>query len=186
MKKIKTCLLLLTLLVSLTSCSNKGGNTINNDIYTYKQFQSIYQNMIDKLSFNHYKKLEDTKETNFVFIDKKMSLGKRELLTLDGKQNHTETQERIVYKSKDNTKILMIDMIYLKKSLDDDMVYINFFPTDLKERESLLLYDDLLLSKNNLLFQMTLISTNGKSLSLKESYDINVQLVDYIKEIKKP
>lgn len=187
MRKQVKIIFVLLLLISLTGCKeNKVSSKNQKDLYSYNQYKEIFSKMMDNLKFNNYIKIEETSGTNFIFIDKEMSLGKREVLTKDGKQSDTETQERIVYKNKINSNILYIDIIFLRDSIGDDMIYLNEIPIDTKKYKSVHLYDNRLLSRGNLLFQMTLISTNGKKLAEEDIYEVNVKLANYIKKIKKP
>lgn len=155
------------------------------DVISHKKYQKIFLRMVKSLKFKDYNFVEATEAANITAIEKDFSFGKRENLTLDGKQSHLETQERLVYEKKDKSAYLIVDLIYLNKPLENDMVYWNARNGEaFKENSPLRIYDDNLLVVNNLLIQTMILSTNGKGLLSEESYNVTKELIDYIEEQK--
>jgi len=103
--------------------SNKVQESEHESILTYQEYRKLFNDMGSQLVIPNAKLIEKTDDVNLVAIDKSFSFGTRSVLTLNGDQTNQETQERIVYKDKDSEIITLIDLIYLKSFLGNDMIF---------------------------------------------------------------
>ncbi|WP_406879729.1 hypothetical protein [Paenibacillus barengoltzii] len=161
-KKKKVILFLLTFLI-LFGCSKQPShpNEIDKSLISYEQYRSLFKNMAIELELPSSKMIEKTDDINLVAIDKEFSLGKRSVLTVDGEQSDTETQERIYYQD-ENHIITIIDLIYLNASLGKDMIFWPTKQTDTyREQNFLHKYDECMISYNNIIVKVTQVSPEG-------------------------
>lgn len=130
---------------------------------SYEQYRDLFNNMSQKLQLAQFSFLESTKGSNIVAIDKDWSFGSRSMLTLEGKPSDTETQERIIYKKKDGT-LLLIDLIYLKDILSNDLIFWPTQETEANKTEDVLKsFDEAMLSYKNVIVKITIISKTQKT-----------------------
>lgn len=153
-------------LLMLVGCSKSSPpsyamNEVDPTMISYEQYRALFRNMAAQLELPSSKLIEKTDDINLVAIDKEFSLGKRSILTLDGEQSNTETQERIYYQD-GNQVITVIDLIYLNASLGKDMI---FWPTKqtntYNEHDFLHNYDECMISYNNILVKISRVSPEG-------------------------
>lgn len=170
MKKIWMNMIIIILMLSLTACSiastDKNVNSENtleseHKLISYDEFQEIFNTIGKKLNISGYSIKGSTIDSNIVIIDKENSFGKRNFLTINGNEDSQETQERIIFENKSKKCICLIDLIYLKSSIEKDLIFSHTFnPYDLENADLINKIDSLVLSYNNLLIKITIISDN--------------------------
>ncbi|KJD44866.1 hypothetical protein [Paenibacillus terrae] len=130
---------------------------------SYAQYRDLFMDMSEKLQLAPFNFLESTQGNNIVAIEKDWSFGARSMLTRDGKPTDEETQERIIYKKKDDT-LLLIDLIYLKDTLSNDLVFWPTHETEAYKKEAVLQsFDEAMLTYKNVIVKITLISKRQKA-----------------------
>ncbi|CCQ97251.1 conserved hypothetical protein [[Clostridium] ultunense Esp] len=136
--------------------------------------------MGSQLVIPNAEKVEKSDATNLVAIDRSFSFGTRSIITLTGDQTDQETQERIAYKDVDTGTIILIDLIYLKSYLGNDMV---FWPTqalEIYEKEPVLKnYDEAMVSYHNVLVKVSLISKD-KPVEFQKKYNTLKAVISYL------
>lgn len=175
-------------LLMLVGCSKSSPNTAMNEVdhtmISYEQYRALFRNMAAQLELPSSKLIEKTDDINLVAIDKEFSLGKRAILTLDGEESNTETQERIYYQDKKQV-ITVIDLVYLNASLGKDMI---FWPTNstdtYNEHDFLHNYDECMISYNNILVKISRISPKG-GLDFSEMRQTVQAVASYLQSYKR-
>ncbi|MCA1296654.1 hypothetical protein LBW89_26950 [Paenibacillus sp. alder61] len=174
-------------LLMLVGCSKSSPNTVMNEVdhtmISYEQYRALFRNMAAQLELPSSKLIEKTDDINLVAIDKEFSLGKKSILTLDGEQSNTETQERIYYQD-GNQVITVIDLIYLNASLGKDMI---FWPTKqtntYNEHDFLHNYDECMISYDNILVKISRVSPEG-GLNFSEMQQTVQAVASYLQSYK--
>ncbi|WP_149096324.1 hypothetical protein [Paenibacillus terrae] len=130
---------------------------------SYAQYRDLFTDMSQKLQLTPFNFLESTQGNNIVAIEKDWSFGTRSMLTRDGKPTDEETQERIINKKQDDT-LLLIDLIYLKDTLSNDLVFWPTHETEAYKKEAVLQsFDEAMLTYKNVIVKITLISKKQKA-----------------------
>ena len=169
-KRIEIIVIIISIFVSafLSGCSKKT------ELISYDEYNKLFNDISKNFTPPNLTKTFSQDQLMLVAIDKENSFGKRQFLTLDGEQSHTPTQKKIIYESKELKCTILIDIIYLNKELDKDMVYWNSYPSQG--------YGDIVLSYRNLLINMTKFSEG------EESGDIlrrtSLKMVEYLNNYK--
>lgn len=144
--------------------SVKSNSNQSQTLISYDNYKKLFNDMSEKFLPAGFSKEAATDNVSIVAINKESSFGKRENLTVDGKQSDQETQKRIAYEDKEHKYILFIDIIYLNKELDKDLVYWNTnFLEKYKNNSLISKFDDNILSYHNLLIKMTMFSEGESS-----------------------
>lgn len=185
----KNVILLASLMIFLfTGCEADQGNIQTNQVQqrdqatvlSYQAFRQLFDDMGSQLVIPNAEKVEKSDATNLVAIDRSFSFGTRSILTLNGDQTDQETQERIAYKDVDTGTIILIDLIYLKSYLGNDMV---FWPTqalEIYEKEPVLKkYDEAMVSYHNVLVKVSLISKD-KPVEFQKKYNTLKAVISYL------
>ncbi len=160
--------------------SNKVQESEHESILTYQEYRKLFNDMGSQLVIPNAKLIEKTDDVNLVAIDKSFSFGTRSVLTLNGDLTNQETQERIVYKDKDSEIITLIDLIYLKSFLGNDMIFWPSHETETFKQEPMLKkYEECIVSYKNILIKVTLISTD-KPLEYKKKFDTFNSVISYL------
>lgn len=184
----KLAIVLIFGLLMLVCCSKSSPpsyamNEVDHTMISYEQYRALFRNMAAQLELPSSKLIEKTDDINLVAIDKEFSLGKRSILTLDGEQSNTETQERIYYQDKKQV-ITVIDLVYLNTSLGKDMI---FWPTNstdtYNEHDFLHNYDECMLSYDNILVKISRVSPEG-SLDFSEMQQTVQAVSSYLQSYK--
>ncbi|MEF2966107.1 hypothetical protein V3851_09725 [Paenibacillus sp. M1] len=187
MIKKRLVILFISTFLILFGCSNQSPNSsineVDNKLFSYEQYRTLFNDMAAQLKLPSSKMIEKTDDTNLVAIDKEFSLGKRSILTLDGEQSNTETQERIYYQD-ENQVITIIDLVYLNTSLGKDMI---FWPTKsadtYNENNFLHNYDECMISYDNILVKVSRVSPEG-GLSFPEMQQTVQAVSSYLQSYK--
>ncbi|HHT88573.1 MAG TPA: hypothetical protein GX002_06155 [Clostridiales bacterium] len=185
-KYISLYLLLLVLGILTQGClknQTKQTNLDNdNGIISYEQYRKLFSDLSENFLPKDCVKLTATENLHLVIVDKDNSFGKRGFLTLDGEQSDTSTQQSICYESINKEYILYIELIYLNKELDNDLVYWHSNFADGFIDESLAkMYDENILSFHNILVKMTLLRKSDSSTSTFEFFRLTtLDMVDFL------
>ncbi|MTI48300.1 MAG: hypothetical protein FH761_10685 [Firmicutes bacterium] len=176
----KYILLILTTILVLTSCSNSESSNINDNslFISYEQYSDLFKNISLNLELKGYDEKKYTNESNLIFIDKHFSFGKREYLTLDGEQSNTETQEMIIFSNSDESKYVILDLMYIKAHLEKDLVYIKSKAIDIPSStyEKINQY---IFSYYNVLIKVTLVN-DKEPVSFEQSYAVADSILDFL------
>lgn len=131
----------------------------NSELYSYQKYQELFNKSSTGLIFSDAHLIDSTKDTNIVAIDPADSFNTRSFLTLNGDQTKETTQKQLIYKDANQDSFTIIDMIYLKHSLDQDMVSWPSKALQTYQNEQILnQYDTCLIAYRNILVQVTRIS----------------------------
>jgi len=185
----KNVILLASLIIFVfTGCEADQGNIQTNQVQqkdqapvlSYQAFRRLFDDMGDQLIIPNAEKVEKSDATNLVAIDRSFSFGTRSILTLNGDQTDQETQERIVYKDIDTGTIILIDLIYLKSYLGNDMVLWPTQALEIYEKEPFLKkYAEAMVSYHNVLVKVSLIS-NDKPVEFQKKYNTVKAVISYL------
>lgn len=161
--------------------SLKVDTSKKDDSMSYTQYRDLFADMSQKLHLDSFNYIESTQGSNVVAIDKDWSFGARSMLTREGKPTDEETQERIIYKRKDDT-LLLIDLIYLKDAVGNDMVLWPTHETKAYQKEAVLQsLDEAMLTYKNVIVKITLI-TKGQKAELSDMQSVLGSVTSFIKE----
>ncbi len=144
-------------LLSMAGC--KDGNNQEAESLTYDEYVTLYQEMSQEFLPPDLSKVPLKDKIAMIAVDKKASFGKRNFLTVSGEQSERVTQRRIAYENTNKKHIVFLDLIYLNKPLDNDLIYWNSHSID-KFRDNALLkkFNDNILSYHNILIKITMFS----------------------------
>lgn len=182
MKRIISIFLIIVTasVIFIQGCSNTSKKE-SSTFMSYDQYRQLFTDISKEFTPASFKNVASTDFFNLVGINKEASFNKREFLTLKGDKSPEETQERIVYVSEDSNCVLFIDIIYLSKELDNDLVYwdtgfIGYEKyTDLAGN-----FNDIILSYHNTLLKLSLIVNNDSENAVSILSDINESFVKYL------
>ncbi|WP_149096502.1 hypothetical protein [Paenibacillus terrae] len=167
---------------SVPAPSVKVDNSKKDGSLSYTQYRDLFADMSQKLQLEPFNFLESTQGSNVVAIDKDWSFGARTMLTRDGKPTDEETQERIIYKNKDDT-LLLIDLIYLKDTLSNDLVLWPTHETEAYQKEAVLQsFDEAMLTYKNVIVKITLITKEPKA-ELSDMQSVLKSVTSFIKKV---
>lgn len=169
----------------LPGCQNDSTSEVNEQkqILTYEQFRKLFNDMATNISIPNSKQVEKTDGLNLVAIDKNFSFGKRLFLTLNGDQSDEETQERIIFKD-ENGIITLIDLIYLKSFVGNDLILWPTHETKTFKSESIMKqFDEAIVSYNNVLVKISQIS-DDKPLQLQNMYETIESMTSFLQSYK--
>ncbi|MFD2671112.1 hypothetical protein [Marinicrinis sediminis] len=186
--KSKYLIVFLILLFSLAGCQEKNQNLKESknagakEIFSYAEFRDLFKDMSQNIQILDFKKIEQTEGTDMIAIDKEFSFGKRKMLTYSGEQNDDETQETIRFEDKANGIIIIIDLIYLRNSIGNDMLFWSINNSEyFKDNVNVNRYKEGIFSIENILVKVEIISDNG-NLPTGSDYDIFKSVVDYLED----
>ncbi len=130
-------------------------------IYSYEQYQELFDKSSTGLIFSDADLIDTTKDINLVAIDTADSFNTRSFLTLNGDQSDETTQKQLIYKDTNGDALTIVDMIYLKKSMSQDMISWSSKALESYKKEPILdQYDTCSIAYDNILVQITRISKN--------------------------
>lgn len=162
-KNFFICLLttILFTLVILSSCEKK------NNYLEYEDFTSLFIKMNNEVKLDDYYNLGGNEGLNIVAIDDRLSFGRRSWLTLDNKQSEFPTQLRIEYMANNNSSMFTVDLIYLDKSLNDDLIYWNYPLIDNNDKNEFInnTYTENIISYKNILVKLSLFVIDSNKIT---------------------
>ncbi|MHB1654390.1 MAG: hypothetical protein ACYCVD_18260 [Desulfitobacteriaceae bacterium] len=126
MKKAILILLIVLSLISITGCTTENTNNKSEEVnFTYEQYQKLISLAKDGLIFKTVPmKLSQSYFSNptIIIVDKNMSFGKKNYLTLNNKQIDP-TQNFLTYEDKENDYKLIIGWIYTNINQGNNLLY---------------------------------------------------------------
>ena len=183
MRKTLIFCFLISMLV-FSSCESKTKSD-NVDFIDYEKFTTLFYKMNTEMKLTNYVNLGGNEGVELVYIDKRLSFDKRNYLTLDNEQSNLSTQQRIEYKDDDDKILLVIDLIYLDKPLNNDLIYWSNPLSSNSENEFIReTFIENIVSYNNVLIKMSLFAIGSNKLNDSMLTDISVEVIDYIQSIK--
>lgn len=184
MKKFQLYSLVIILLLVLSACTNNNESTTKSpaESFTYEEYNDLFSKMNKSLHLPGYQLVESTSiKKSMIAIDKELSFGKREILTVDGNQNSNLTQERLIYKSDDSSRYTLLDIIFNDEYIGKDLL---LWPQQTDTTTSigyLKRYDTALLAYKNVLVQITSLSEN-KSVNPQEMEPLIKAVTSFLKD----
>lgn len=185
-KNILQFLILLVLCILIQGCSKNQTKQTNldneNNFISYEQYKELFSDLSESFLPNDCVKLTETENLYLIAIDKENSFGKRQFLTLDGEQSNTPTQQSLCYESTNKDFILYIDLIYLNKELDNDLIYWNSgFAGEFIDKDLADIYRENILSFHNILVKITLLRKNDSNTSTFDFFRLTtMEIVEYL------
>lgn len=160
-------------IIFLTSCGNTDKKM------SYDQFIMLAEDINKNLNIPNFINLEGNQGPQLVAIEKELAFDKRQYLTLDGEANDQVTQKRIEFKSNDNTYLAVIDVIYLDKVLNNDLIFWSYPLENNKENEFLRkTFVENILSYKNCLIKISLIAVPNYTID-------DIKLTEFTKHVSK-
>jgi len=190
MKNLKRSTILLALIISIsliTSCNkvssdNQQKNTL---IISYEDYSKLFDDFESNFKIESFDKVVSSKDTTAIIaVDKDFSFGKRGYLTYTKEQDNTSTQKRIEYLNKEKDQMLTIDVTYLSKPLENDMVFSdNFFQANEGNFMRGKYTEDILSYKNILILSKVFSKNEDKDL-VKKEMNITREIAKYFSGTK--
>ncbi|WP_214804943.1 MULTISPECIES: hypothetical protein [unclassified Exiguobacterium] len=132
MKWRKKYLILLSSVFLIAGCTDdavtskpKSENkkvTVTNQIMNHDQFEQLFAHMNEHLKIDHFQLKASTRGSDFTIIDKELSFGKRNWLTVDGSSDSASTQESLYFEDKKQTTQLSVHFAYTDHYIGEDMI----------------------------------------------------------------
>ncbi|MBJ6363933.1 hypothetical protein ACFOQM_22150 [Paenibacillus sp. GCM10012307] len=156
--KLSPLLLIMFLALGISGCQNFN-NGPSDKLITYEEYSNLYRNFSTNFNPPDLTKVAIEDRIALVAIDKESSFGKRSYLTVSGQQDERVSQRRLAYENTSEKYIVFVDLIYLNKLLDNDLVYWNTNSINqYKDNALLKKFDDNILSYRNILIKITMFS----------------------------
>lgn len=175
--------LLITILI-FSSCESKTNNE-DTDFIEYNDFITIFNKINIEMKLTNYENLGGNEGVQLVYIDEQLSFGKRNYLTIDNEQSNLSTQQRIEYMNDDGKKLLVIDLIYLDKSLNNDLIYWSNPLSGNSENEFIRkTFTENIISYSNILVKTSLFAIGSSEIDSSMLTGISEEVVEYIQSIK--
>ncbi|KZZ84846.1 hypothetical protein [Bacillus sp. SJS] len=182
-------LLALFMLVGCNLNENQGVHTTTKvhaekkkpELITYDRYQSLLNELGNSIKVEGFQFKGASTDTQITIVGKKASFGKREFLTIGGKMDGKETNERVFFENNNTNVVTVLDLIYLEKPMDNDMLYWDqSVPYGLKNKEVLATYDESMLVYKNIIFKITVLNLNDKTKNEPIAVHFTDKLVDFI------
>ena len=132
MKWRKKYLILLSSVFLIAGCTDdavtskpKSENkkvTVTNQIMNHEQFEQLFAHMNEHLKIDQFQLKASTRGSDFTIIDKELSFGKRNWLTVDGSSDSASTQESLYFEDKKQTTQLSVHFAYTDHYIGEDMI----------------------------------------------------------------
>lgn len=150
---------------------------------SYDDYVSICTSANDSLNIGDYSKLRSQLGTDIVYIDKEVSFGRRNFLTIDDIASELVTQKRIEYLSEDSQYLVVIDFVYLNSTLDNDLIYWNN-PINVEANKFMRNnYGENILAFHNILVKTMIFATSNSPVSDVMLTDITMNIVEFLKAL---
>lgn len=159
-------------MLSISGCKSKTHNNINlpinNDkeadkkIFSYEKFIKIIKDIEDNYNMDSFEIIESSSNIqNMIVVEKDITYNKKQFLTNSGNDDGTgETQERIIYKNKSDFYVIF-DIIFTDYYIGNNLIYYKNCSDTLKNNEIFNSFSDALISYNNIIIKVTLISNKN-------------------------
>ncbi|AZB41804.1 hypothetical protein CEF21_05505 [Bacillus sp. FJAT-42376] len=151
------------------------------ELISYDRYQSLLNDLGKSIKVEGFQFKGASTDTQVTIVGKKQSFGKREFLTIGGKMDGKETNERVFFENNNTNVVTSLDLIYLEKPMDNDMLYWNqSVPYGLKNKEVLSSFDESMLVYKNIIFKITVLNLNDKTNDEPIAVIFTEKLVDFI------
>lgn len=185
MKKRQIVYAVLIATFIITACtSRKIIEKKSDNFIEYNEFISAFHSMNQDMELTNYNNLGGNNGVELVYIDERLSFGKRNYLTLDNKQNNVSTQQRIEYMEDNGESLAVIDVIYLDKELSNDLIYWSNPLSENSENEFIReSYTENIISYKNTLVKISLFATDSNVVDPSMLTGISAEVIEYIQSI---
>ncbi|EGD50640.1 hypothetical protein TheetDRAFT_2539 [Thermoanaerobacter ethanolicus JW 200] len=96
--------------------------TDNLDILSYKDYKELFETMVKTFNIEGFKVKASTIDGNVTAIEKELSFGKREFLTLNGDFNSPNTDEQFTIENEKQNIQITVGIYYTKNYIGNDFV----------------------------------------------------------------
>lgn len=168
-------------LILIVGCSTKTEAPPDVTL-SYKEYRETFNDMSANLKIADFEKVEVSDKVNLIAVEKDFSFGKRTFLTLTGEQTNEETQERIIFQNKKSKVIGIVNLIFLEKSVGNNLIYWNSNASDFFDKEKIKQpFDENIIAYKNMLIKITVFPTNKKeSDNIDYLYNITKDVTHYL------
>lgn len=163
--------------------TKNNDETKNNPIITYTEYQSLFEELVNKLEIPGYSLENSSLGDDIIRIDKDLSFGKREFLTTDGLfsgHDIESTQETMFFLNKNKERLLTITISYTKSFIGNDLVFYNS-NEGYGLNEDLINNDLLTISYKNLLF--TILQTSNAQVTMDDTVYAGLSIVGILEKM---
>lgn len=160
-------------------------NVKKEEIVSYNKYEDFFEYAIKNINIEGFQVVADTSGNNITIIDKELSFGHRETLTVRGDLNMSEsqpTEEILVLEDKDKKNQITISMIYTNKLMDDDLI--SYIANDFENLNKNLSEKYALTTTTfkNLVF--TVVKTSEEKFEFTEINKINKEIINLLTNFK--
>ncbi|MFC6464862.1 hypothetical protein ACFP65_07765 [Marinilactibacillus sp. GCM10026970] len=150
--------------------------------FDYESFEQLYKRILKNLKIKDMDITHTENNNHFTAVDKSMTFGKRDILTLDGNRDSAiDPTQRVLYLENEEKSILIkVIIAYTEQFIGDDMVY---YSSDLSSEglSELNKKSELItLSYKNLLF--TVVQTTDEAIENDFTRKITSSLINIIEK----
>ena len=150
--------------------------------FDYESYEQLYKRIINNLKIKDMDITHTEGNSHFTAVEKSMTFGKRDLLTLDGNRDGAiDSTQRVLYLENEEKSIsIKVIIAYTEQFIGDDMVYYNSAfssesTNDLDRKSELIT-----LSYKNLIF--TVVQTADKAIENDFTQKITNSLINIIEK----
>lgn len=161
-------------------------NVKKEELISYEKYEEFFDYIIKNIDIEEFEIVGDTLGENLTIIDKELSFGKRESLSVEGNLNMSglkPTEEILILEDKDKKNQISISISYTNKIMDNDLIaYIanndfEYLNKNLAER-----YAVTTTTFKNLIFTITNISE--EKIEYEQINKINKEIINLIANFK--
>ncbi|MGO0059573.1 hypothetical protein ACTID9_06125 [Brevibacillus fluminis] len=190
-KKIIFLSLVCSLFIILAACTSGENEYPNSQIkhksqraISYEDYIKLCNTMANDMVLPTFTKVEDNINTpTIIFVDKPITFGKRNVLTLTGEQTNQSTQRRIIYSDNNKKTAIKIDLIYLERELENDLLFTSLPSKNRGLNEVTERFTQDIFAYNNILVNVTIYSSD-KPITMKLQNEIDVAVVNFLQNYK--
>lgn len=148
--------------------------------FSYKEFDATFNKFRYEMLFEGFEVVPESLGTSVIYIDKELSFGTREFMTIDDTYTKDTTQKSLEYYNKQDEIVLTINFIYLPEAVGKDMVYW-YNPSSASVNNVIRnTYVENMLSYENILIKVGMIATVDKNVDDKKLAETTKQVVEFI------
>ena len=161
-------------------------NVKKEEIVSYDKYEEFFDYVIKNINVEGFEIVADTLGNNLTVIDKELSFGNRESLTVRGDLNMNlsqPTEEILILEDKDKKNQITISMIYTKKNIDNDLIsYIANNDFEQLNKDLADKYGITTTTFKNLVF--TIVNVSEEKIEYNQINKINKELINLITNFK--
>ena len=161
-------------------------NVKKEEIVSYDKYEEFFDYVIKNINVEGFEIVADTLGNNLTVIDKELSFGNRESLTVRGDLNmdlSQPTEEILILEDKDKKNQITISMIYTKKNIDNDLIsYIANNDFEQLNKDLADKYGITTTTFKNLVF--TIVNVSEEKIEYNQINKINKELINLITNFK--